>query len=126
MRVLREDGEDVADRIPQALASPEADVIVVGHLEVRVKARSVHWRGRGLDLSPKEFEVLRLLAESQGQVLSRQAIWNGAWPEYRIPPQINVIDVNMSRLRAKLEQAAKRPLIVTVRKQGFVLKADPA
>jgi two-component system OmpR family response regulator len=56
-------------------------------------------------------------------VVSREMIWNAAWPEYRIPPQVNVIDVNLSRLRAKLEAAAGRALVETVRKQGFVLRS---
>ena len=100
------------------------DVIVLGGLEVRVKARTVHWDGEHVDLSPKEFEILKFLAENHDQIVSRQMIWNEVWPEYRIPPQINVIDVNLSRLRSKLEAAAGRPLVETVRKQGFVLRSD--
>jgi two-component system OmpR family response regulator len=100
------------------------DVLVVGGLEVRIKARTVHWRGEHVDLSPKEFEILKYLAENHDQIVSRQMIWNAVWPEYRIPPQINVIDVNLSRLRAKLEASAGRPLVETVRKQGFVLRSN--
>lgn len=100
------------------------DVVVLGGLEVRVKARTVHWNGEFVDLSPKEFEILRFLAENHDQIVSRQMIWNEVWPEYRIPPQINVIDVNLSRLRSKLEAAAGRPLVETVRKQGFVIRSD--
>ena len=100
------------------------DVIVLGKLEVRVKARTVHWEGAYVDLSPKEFDILKFLAENHDQIVSRQMIWNMVWPEYRIPPQINVIDVNLSRLRSKLEAAAGQPLVETVRKQGFVLRSD--
>lgn len=102
------------------------DVIVLGPMEVRIKARTVHWRDRHVDLSPKEFEILKFLAENHDQIVSRQMIWNAVWPEYRIPPQINVIDVNLSRLRSKLEAAAGWPLIETVRKQGFVIRSDIA
>ena len=100
------------------------DVIVLGALEVWVKARTVHWRGEHVDLSPKEFDILKYLAENHDQIVSRQMIWNAVWPEYRIPPQINVIDVNLSRLRSKLEAAAGDPLVETVRKQGFVIRSD--
>jgi len=102
------------------------DVIVLADLEVRIKARTVHWRGAHVDLSPKEFEILKYLAENHDQIVSRQMIWNAVWPEYRIPPQINVIDVNLSRLRSKLEAAAGSPLVETVRKQGFVIRSDLA
>jgi two-component system OmpR family response regulator len=104
-----------------AQASPDA--LVIGGLDVRLKARTVHWNGRHVDLSPKEFEILKFLAENHDVVVSREMIWNAAWPEYRIPPQVNVIDVNLSRLRGKLEAAAGRALVETVRKQGFVLRS---
>ena len=115
----------VAALVRRARQQAHPEVIVVGELEVRIKARTAHWRGRHVDLSPKEFDVLGFLAENQGQIVSRQMIWNAVWPEYRIPPQINVIDVNLSRLRGKLEAVAGRPLVETVRKQGFVVRSTP-
>ncbi len=111
--------------VRRARQQAHPEVIVVGELEVRMKARTAHWQGRHVDLSPKEFDVLGFLAENQGQIVSRQMIWNAVWPEYRIPPQINVIDVNLSRLRGKLEAVAGRPLVETVRKQGFVVRSAP-
>jgi two-component system OmpR family response regulator len=120
------DGEELLARVNALLRrsrpDPHPDVLVVGPLEVRVKARTVHWGGDHIDLSPKEFDILKFFAENSGQILSRQMIWNAVWPEYRIPPQINVIDVNLSRLRTKLESVAGSPLVETVRKQGFVLR----
>lgn len=111
--------------IRRAKADPHPEVIVLGRLEIRVKARTVHWNGAFIDLSPKEFEILHYLAENADAVVSRQMIWNGCWPEYRIPPQINVIDVNLSRLRAKLDATIGQPIVQTVRKQGFLLTGDP-
>jgi two-component system OmpR family response regulator len=107
----------------RARQTAHPDVILIGRLEVRVKARTVHWNECHVDLSPKEFDILTFLARNSGDIVSRQMIWNSVWPEYRIPPQINVIDVNLSRLRAKLDAAAGQPLIETVRTQGFVLRA---
>lgn len=119
------DAEELIARVKallrRASADPHPEVIVLGGLEVRVKARTVHWEGRFIDLSPKEFEILRFLAENADSVVSRQMIWNACWPEYRIPPQINVIDVNLSRLRSKLDAGVGAPVIHTVRKQGFVI-----
>ena len=109
----------------RAVADPHPEVILLGALEIRVKARTVHWCGQFVDLSPKEFEILKFLAENAGSVVSRQMIWNACWPEYRIPPQINVIDVNLSRLRAKLDAAIGFPIVHTVRKQGFVVSVQP-
>ena len=123
------DGDELIARlnalVRRARADPHPEVLVLGPLEIRTRARTVHWHGQFVDLSPKEFEILRFLAENADAVVSRQMIWNACWPEYRIPPQINVIDVNLSRLRAKIEAVAGAPLIQTIRKQGFVLASDP-
>lgn len=100
------------------------EVFLLGDLEVRIKARTAHWRDAHLDLSPKEFDIIAFLAANHGLVVSRQMLWDACWPEYRIPPQVNVIDVNLSRLRAKVQAVAGRPVIETVRGQGFRVCAD--
>lgn len=119
------DGDELVARVKALLrrgaSDPHPEILVLGDLEIRVKARTVHWRGSFVDLSPKEFEILKFLAENVDSVVSRQMIWNACWPEYRIPPQINVIDVNLSRLRAKLDAAIGQPIVHTVRKQGFIV-----
>lgn len=123
-----DDGELIARLhalLRRAAADPHPEVIVLGKLEIRVKARTVHWDNQFVDLSPKEFEILKFLAQNADSVVSRQMIWNACWPEYRIPPQINVIDVNLSRLRAKLDAATARPIVQTIRKQGFVVASEP-
>jgi two-component system OmpR family response regulator len=124
------DAEELVARLRallrRASAQANPDAIVLGALDVRLKARTVHWDGEHVDLSPKEFDILKFLAENTDTIVSREMIWNAAWPEYRIPPQINVIDVNLSRLRGKLEAVAGRPLVETVRKQGFVLRSKLA
>nr|WP_314437132.1 response regulator transcription factor [uncultured Brevundimonas sp.] len=102
------------------------EVFLLGELEVRAKARTAHWRNRYLDLSPKEFDMLAFFAANHDLVVSRQMLWDACWPEYRIPPQINVIDVNLSRLRAKIHSVAGLGLIETVRGQGFRLASGAA
>ncbi len=124
------DAEELVARLKalvrRATAEANPDALILGPLDLRLKARTVHWSGHHVDVSPKEFEILKFLAENHDVVVSREMIWNAAWPEYRIPPQINVIDVNLSRLRGKLEAVAGRALVETVRKQGFVLRSNLA
>lgn len=103
-----------------------AGVLVVGDLEVRKKARTAFWREQHLDLAPKEFDVLLNLVENLDIVVSRQMLWDACWPEYRIPPQTNVVDVSLSRLRSKLQSVADIPLIETVRGQGFIVRSASA
>ncbi|MBU3078869.1 response regulator transcription factor [Sphingomonas quercus] len=102
-----------------------AQAHVLGDLEVRLRARSAHWCGRHIDLSPKEFDILRILIERAGTIVSREQMWSACWPEHSIEPQMNVIDVNLYRLRGKLEVVAGTPLIRTVRRQGFTLPLNP-
>lgn len=102
------------------------EVLILGDFEIRAKARTAHWRNRHLDLSPKEFDIVAFLGANHDLVVSRQMLWDACWPEYRIPPQVNVIDVNLSRLRAKIQALAGCPIIETVRGQGFVIRGDRA
>lgn len=123
------DGEELVARLDALVRrvrpEPGLEARVLGDLEVHPRTRGVHWRGRHIDLSPKEFDILRLLAERAGAIVSRGEIWVACWPEYSIEPQMNVIDVNLSRLRAKLELVAGAPLIRTVRRKGFLLPLEP-
>jgi two-component system OmpR family response regulator len=110
-------------RRSDAQANP--DVVVLGALDVRLKARTVHWKEAHVDLSPKEFDILSFLAVNHDVIVSREMVWHAAWPEFRnLPPQVNAMDVHLSRLRLKLEAAAGRPLFETVRKKGFVLRSN--
>lgn len=106
-----------------ALAGPSA--FRLGALEIRPATRSAHWQGRDIGLSPKEFTLLRLLAERAGSIVSRAELWEACWPDCRIPPQVNVIDVTMFRLRARLETATGAPMVRTIHRQGFILPAAP-
>jgi len=101
-------------------ANPE--VIVLGGLEVRVKARTAHWHGAHIPLSPQEFNILKLLAENAGQPVSRDTLWAQVWTDFpNLPPQINVIDVAVARLRRSVRAVVGDDLIETQRLKGYVL-----
>ncbi len=74
-----------------------------------------------LDLTPKEFALLALLARRTGEVLSRDLIAKQVWGvEY--DPGTNVVDVHVRRLRAKADDPFEAKLIHTVRGVGYVLE----
>jgi two-component system OmpR family response regulator len=56
-----------------------------------------------------------------GQVVTRTMLLEGVW-DYHFDPQTNAIDVHISRLRRKLEQATEPPLLHTVRGAGYCLR----
>jgi DNA-binding response OmpR family regulator len=76
-----------------------------------------------LDLTAREFDLLEYLMRNQGRVVSREMIAHDVWKEGpRHTPLDNVIDVNIARLRRKLDDPFQTKLLHTVRGVGFVLK----
>jgi DNA-binding response OmpR family regulator len=78
---------------------------------------------RLLDLTAREFELLEYLLRHQGHLVSREMLAREVWREpRRATPLDNVIDVQMTRLRRKVDADAGERLIHTVRGVGFVLR----
>jgi two-component system OmpR family response regulator len=101
-------------------------VYVRGALEVWVKARSAHYDGRHIPLSPQEFDILAVLAELDGDPADRDLLWKRVWTDFpNLPPQINVIDVALARLRRAMTRVAGVELIHTVRLKGWCLPDAP-
>jgi two-component system copper resistance phosphate regulon response regulator CusR len=74
-----------------------------------------------LQLTPQEFSLLEYLCRNMGRVVTRTMILDHVW-RMRIDPATNVVDVHIYRLRSKVDHAAARPLIHTIRGVGYVLK----
>jgi DNA-binding response OmpR family regulator len=98
-------------------AQPEGSV-QVGELEVDPRARRVRLDGRELDLTPKEFDVLAMLARDPGAVVSRRSLLDEVW-ETSWYGSTKTIDVHVAALRRKLGDAG---WIETVRGVGFRLR----
>ncbi|KAB7741568.1 response regulator [Parvibaculum sedimenti] len=94
----------------------------VSDLEVDLLARKVVRAGQEIDLQPREFRLLEYLMKHAGQVVTRTMLLENVW-EYHFDPQTNVIDVHISRLRAKIDKNFKQPLLHTVRGAGYSLRA---
>ena len=113
---------EVLARRPRAGAAPET-VLRVADLELDLLARSVRRAGHAIELQPREFRLLEYLMRHAGQVVTRTMLLEAVW-DYHFDPQTNVIDVHVSRLRAKLDKGHPRPLIHTVRGAGDRLADD--
>jgi two-component system OmpR family response regulator len=94
----------------------------VGDLEVDLLARKVSRAGQDIDLQPREFRLLEYMMKHAGQVVTRTMLLENVW-EYHFDPQTNVIDVHISRLRAKIDKNFKQPLLHTIRGAGYSLRA---
>ena len=99
-------------------------VLIHGDIELNVRARTAHRAGKHLGLSPKEFELLKYLMENADGVTTREMLLLNVW-KLNFDPQTNVIDVNLVRLRRKLEDGFDHPVLETLRGRGYRL-VDPA
>ena len=93
----------------------------VADLEMDLLARTVRRAGQEIDLQPREFRLLEYFMRHAGQVLTRTMLLEKVW-DYHFDPQTNVIDVHVSRLRAKIDKNFDKPLIHTVRGAGYILR----
>ena len=79
--------------------------------------------GESLDLTAREFDVLLYMAEHRGRIVSREMLAKEVWKESsRFSPLDNVIDVQIARLRRKLDDPFRVKLLQTVRGLGFCLR----
>lgn len=99
-----------------------ATILTVGYLELRRLTRSVHWRGKAISVSEQGFDILLVLCERGGGVVTREVLWREVWRDFpNLPPQPNVIEAAIRRLRVALVQIIGRDPISTVRGQGYRL-----
>src|ERR671935_153689 len=95
----------------------------VADLELDVVTRHAARGDRSLDLTSREFELLEYLLRHQGHLVSREMLAREVWKEpRRATPLDNVIDVQMTRLRRKVDGEGSPRLIHTIRGVGFVLR----
>ena len=100
-------------RLPETMSVADVELDLLHHRASRA--------GRRLDLTPKEFALLWLLARRAGEVLSRGLIAEQVW-DMAFAGDSNVVDVHVRRLRSKLDDPFERRLIHTVRGVGYVLE----
>jgi two-component system copper resistance phosphate regulon response regulator CusR len=99
--------------------------LAAGDLELDLTARRVTRAGRPVDLTTREFELLEYLLRHHGHVVSREMLAHDVWKEpRRATPIDNVIDVQVARLRRKVDGDGQARLIHTVRGVGFVVREE--
>ncbi len=92
--------------------SPEPIPLFCGDLYADQDQRLVTLKGVPLELTPKEFDLLCLLMESQGKILSREAIRRALWKDSKIYSWSRVIDVHIQHLRQKIELTPTSPAYI--------------
>jgi two-component system, OmpR family, response regulator len=107
----------------RAVPREEVRELSVADLKLDLRTRRAERAGQPIALQPREFRLLEYLVRQQGQVVTRTMLLEGVW-DYYFDPQTNVIDVQISRLRAKIDKDFSPRLLQTVRGVGYMIAAD--
>jgi DNA-binding response OmpR family regulator len=107
--------------IRRATHVTEPAKLCAGGLAMDLLTREVTRGSQKLELQPREFALLELLLRQPGRVVTKTMILEHVW-EYSFDPQTNVVDVLVSRMRAKVDKGFPTKLIQNIRGVGYVLK----
>lgn len=95
--------------------------ISIGELHIDTAKRTVTRKGKAIELPPREYALLELLAMRKGQLVSRTEIEQHIYDE-RVEPMSNVTDSAVCSLRKKIDEPRKPSLIKTRRGAGYIIE----
>jgi len=95
----------------------------IADLRLDLRTRRAERAGKPIMLQPREFRLLEYLVRHQGQVVTRTMLLEAVW-DYYFDPHTNVIDVQISRLRRKIDKDFSPQLLRTVRGIGYMISVD--
>ena len=98
-------------------------VLTAGELSMDVARHQVTVKGQEVELTKKEFDLLRHLLENKGRVLTREALLDSVWG-FDFIGETNSVDVYIRFLRSKIDEAFGMKLIHTVRGVGYVIREE--
>jgi two-component system OmpR family response regulator len=105
--------------IRRASQAPESTRLAAGDVALDLVTREVTRAGERVELQPREFSLLAFFLRHAGRPVSKTMILEHVW-DYSFDPQTNVVDVVVSRLRAKIDPEHQR--IETVRRVGYLFR----
>jgi two-component system, OmpR family, response regulator len=95
----------------------------IADLRLDLRRRRAERANKPLALQPREFRLLEYLVRHQGQVVTRTMLLEAVW-DYHGDPQTNTVEVQISRLRQKVDRDFSPPLLHTVRGVGYMVCID--
>jgi two-component system response regulator VicR len=102
----------------------ETKKIVIGALQLDLDRFEAKVQGKVIDLTLKEFEVLKFLAAQSGQVVTREVLLEKVWG-YEYYGDIRTVDVTIRRIRGKLEKDTANPkILMTKRGVGYYINTN--
>lgn len=114
---------ELVARVKRVLKRQEtayADSITVKDLVIDLKKHTVTVKDTKVELTPKEFEILNILASAVGAVVKREEIFNAVWGE-SFYTESRTLDIHVNSLRKKLKDASGEEYISTIRGVGYTI-----
>jgi two-component system OmpR family response regulator len=96
-------------------------ILRVGPLELDLIERTARRKTREIELLPREFKLLEYMMRRPSRVVTRDMLLERVW-NYTTPPQTNLVDVHIGKLRRKVDGEGEIPLLYNVRGIGFILR----
>ena len=114
---------NIQQYVPENIEKKKENKIVVGDLELDLDKFEVKVRGEIIDLTLREFEVLKFLATQPGQVVTREVLLEKVWG-YEYYGDIRTVDVTVRRIREKIEKDTSAPkILITKRGVGYYVQS---
>jgi two-component system OmpR family response regulator len=115
---------ELAARVEALLRRPadmRETMLKVGPLELDLIDRVARRKSREIELLPREFKLLEYMMRRPSRVVTRDMLLEKVW-NYSNPPQTNLVDVHIGKLRRKIDAEGEIPLLYNVRGIGFILR----
>lgn len=104
-------------------ATVEITTLAARDIEMNLLRRDVRRGGRTIALQPREFRLLEQLLRHADRVVTKTMLLESVW-DFDFDPRTNVVETQMSRLRAKLNEGFADDAIQTVRSAGYMIRTD--
>ena len=123
LRKAETNTEKIDSQKEEGAQKPNENIIEIGDLVLNLDKFEIRVRGKVIDLTLREFEVLRYLANQPGQVITREVLLEKVWG-YEYYGDIRTVDVTIRRIREKIEIDTSSPkILITKRGVGYYLSS---
>jgi DNA-binding winged helix-turn-helix (wHTH) protein len=113
------------DSLARVPAVSNETVLCVGPLQLDLLDRTAKRGDRAIELRQREFQLLKYMMQRSDKLLTRATLLKEVWRYRFVPPETNLVDVHMGRLRRKVDGSNEAPMIRNVRGVGFILDRSP-
>lgn len=108
--------------IRRRITATHADMVEAGPLQLSRQFRCAHWFDRRIDLRGQGFDILLMLVEARGDIVTQDALWHRIWVKWsNLEPQLPAIQASISRLRKEIRAVTSMDVVETVPGLGYRL-----